>query len=125
MTITVKPCEDPRFRAGQRWSYRTRPGDVRSTALVVAVDEYVGGVVLNLFLSDIERGPGLEPLCVLAPARRAEVESSTLALLDERHDVSAHADSVDEWRRLVEAGTAGVFTMELSRVAEWIASSSR
>ena len=37
---------------------------------------------------------------------------------------SVHADSVDEWRRLVEAGKAGVFTMELSRVAELIASAS-
>ncbi len=61
MIITVKPSEDLRFRVGQRWSYRTRREDVESTALVVAVDEYAGGVVLNLFLDRIERGRASSP----------------------------------------------------------------
>lgn len=122
MPITLKPYTDSRFHPGQRWSYRTRPEDVRSTALIVAVDEFIGGVVVNVLLSEVERGPGLEPISVLAPVRLAEVLASTLALLDDGHDVAAHTDSLDEWRRLVEAGKAGVFTTELSRVAALIAS---
>lgn len=122
MSIVITPHVHETYRAGQRWRYKTRPSDATSTALIIAVDEYAGQIVINVSLDEILVGSPATPMSVVAPIHLDQLHQSVTTLVDEGHDVAQLDQGLEEWRSLVRESKAGYFTTSLSAIAERIAS---
>ncbi|MDK2012586.1 MULTISPECIES: hypothetical protein [unclassified Deinococcus] len=113
------------FQAGQRWTYRTRPGEDTSTVLILRRDDEPSGTVLHVALDGLRLGnphlPGgvqmeLGHMPVTADALRASV----LELIQVNAPLPADEGGYRQWREAADRGEAGVFTLTLAEILDVI-----
>lgn len=115
-------CMEP-FAPGQRWAYRTRPGEEGST-LVVLRRELLGGEqpalhiqLQGLRLKNPMTAGGVQTALGHLPMSEEAVRASVTELLEtgvQADDGGGYA----QWREAHERGEAGVFTLMVAEVVQ-------
>jgi hypothetical protein len=111
---------DAKFHVGERWSYRTRPGEEASTLTIVKVEASSAlGVVVHVSVAGLHiRSPGapngFTGTISHMPFAKSAVEKSVTTLAAKSVPLPAFEDGYAEWRK----AKGGVLT---SSVAEAVA----
>lgn len=121
------------FAPGQRWTYRTRPGEDTSTLLVLGCDPRrpdregtggdAGGSVVSVRLDALQmrgpEGPGSH-ISELShtPVAEENVRESVLELLEEGAPLPADLSGYQGWQLDYEKGEAGFFTVPVAEILD-------
>jgi hypothetical protein len=103
------------FAPGQVWTYRTRPGEAASRAVVCRVDtETSAGAIVHLQVEDVAiRNPdaegGVSTVAGHLPLTAAALRRSVLELAPGRGACAGFEEALDAWRAAAAAGRAGAF----------------
>lgn len=110
----------PTFAPGQRWAYRTRPGEEGSTLVVLRRETVGGEALLHVQLQGLRLPSpliesGFTTTIGHLPIREAEVRQSVTGLLEE--GVTAEGGGgYETWRAAHARGEAGFFTLPVSQI---------
>ncbi|MFC6590932.1 hypothetical protein ACFP81_02055 [Deinococcus lacus] len=110
---------------GQRWTYRTRPGEETSTALVLAVDESAGQTIISVSLDGLliphaAAPDGYAHSIGHLPLSGEKFRESVLELVETLQPVPRE-EGYSQWREAFDRGEAGVFTLTLAEIVEHMA----
>lgn len=116
--LKLKEVEDEKYRPGQVWSYKTRPGEETSTFTILRVEAASNGKrivhihVDGIRLKNCTGGP--EPNSVThMPFARESIDASAVKNLA-RTQVPAFEDGYAEWRKGWDARKAGFYTITVA-----------
>ncbi|WP_064014849.1 hypothetical protein [Deinococcus puniceus] len=109
------------FAPGQRWTYRTRPGEDTSTALILKREELPGGPVLHVQLDGLRLHNPLTPSGLQTelghlPLTEAAAQACLTELIDAHAAIPTDQSGYQQWRSAFDAGEAGVFTLPLAEI---------
>lgn len=112
----------PEFQAGQRWTYRTRPGEEASRALILRIDEHAGERIFSVRLDDLHITNPASPDGVTRaighlPISEEKWQSSALELVETLSQVPEEPGYA-QWKAAFDRGEAGVFTLTLAEIVE-------
>ena len=116
----VKTPPNPDYKAGQKWSYRTRPGEENSYLIIVKVenDPKLGTIVhiaLNgLKMKNRHSANGFSESANHLPFSKEAIDKSLSKLLKESVDLPAFEEGYQVWREAFEAKRAGIYTISVS-----------
>lgn len=112
------------FAPGQRWTYRTRPGEETSTLLVLGRDQNAEGLVaVSLKVEDISLSPpigGTITELQHAPLTEDALRRSVLELLQEDVPLPGDPATYEAWRLAFETGEVGAFDLPLADTLDLI-----
>ena len=117
------------FRPGQRFSYRTRPGEESSTLTVIRVEAArTLGVIVHVSVEGLKMKSPRSPTGVAEtighmPFSEAAVQRSVTALVGTAPPSAAAEAGYAEWRRAYEAGKAGIYSITVAEAVDSIARS--
>jgi hypothetical protein len=120
------PAPSSRFRAGQVWRYRCRPGEDGSRAIVGRVEAVAGGQIIvhvqlvGLNVRNPDAPSGRSAVIQHSPVAELQVAQSVVGLESEDGLVVGFDEGYAMWRQGFEAGNAGVFTVPLAEVVSLI-----
>jgi hypothetical protein len=126
LQLLALPAEATAFDVGQVWSYRTRAGEEASRAYVARVDRDLGSKpVFHLYIDGLKlKNPlvegGVQDHLVHVPVSQEALEASVIAMTQEGVIPPDISEGYIIWREAFEQGQAGVFTMSLQRVVQYI-----
>lgn len=111
---------ESRFKVGQAWSYKTRPGEERSYFIVVRVEKHQKlGNIVHVALRDLRmKNPrsadGYSDTVNHMPFAEEAVRKSAVKLLKEKTELPAYEKGYGIWREAFDAERAGVYTITLA-----------
>ncbi len=113
------------FQAGQRWTYRTRPGEDTSTVLILRRDDEPTGTVVHVALDGLRLGNphlrgGVQPHLGHAPVTADALRASVLELIQTGALLPTDDSGYRQWREAADRGEAGVFTLPLAEILNLI-----
>lgn len=123
---TLVEVHDGKYRAGERWSYRARPGDEESVLTILRVESSLNiGVIVHiridgLRLESAHAPGGVTETIAHMPFAEGSIDGSVTTLAgagDPPEDDGGYQD----WRREFEAGNAGVFTITVAEAVDAMA----
>lgn len=118
----LKKVKDDKYKPGQVWSYKTRPGEETSTITILRVDEAPQGKrivhihVDGIRLKNCTGGPEPDTVAHM-PFAREFIEQSVVENL-RTVDVPAFEEGYSDWRRGWDAGKAGFYTITVSQAID-------
>lgn len=110
--MTYTTIEHTKVRVGQRWSCTSGAESI----VVVAVDSFPGGTVVNVLIDAID-GSG-EQKTVLAPVEWEQLNPALREVLGTGVDVSQQVERYLEWKSLANDGKAGIWTCGIAKILE-------
>jgi hypothetical protein len=113
-----KDTTESKYKAGQVWSYKTRPGEEKSTFIVVKVENHAKlGSVVHIALRGLKLkrpdGDFIEAANHLPFAEEA-ISKSALKLLKEKEELPDYEEGYRLWREAFDAGKAGVYKITIA-----------
>ena len=112
-----------RYRTGQRWQYKTRPGEEGSRITILRVEnvpdlgELVFIAIDGLRVADATAPGGTRATVSFAAFAEAAMEESTLSL-EATADTPEHQALYSGWRRAFEDGKAAAFTRTVAEAID-------
>ncbi|MFB9992123.1 hypothetical protein ACFFLM_09145 [Deinococcus oregonensis] len=111
------------FAPGQRWTYRTRPGEETSTAFILKREELPHGPVLHIQLDGLHLHNPLTPGRLQTelghlPITEAAAQACLTGLIEEHVTLPTDLSGYRQWRAAFEAGEAGTFDLPLAEIVE-------
>lgn len=105
------------FAPGQRWVYRTRPGEETSTVLILRG----GGDTWHVQVDGLQlRNPytagGVQTDLPHSPISAGALRASVIRLIEEGVTLPADQSGYETWHEAHERGEAGVFTLEVAGI---------
>ena len=136
LTVVAAGCDDsreasqvasPMLRAGQVWTYNTRPGESESRATVLQIDEEADQTIVHVRLDGLQlKSPtapdGISREVEHLPLSLSAFERSTLLKVDDVDTNSLSRRGYDTWREAFDKGEAGVFDQPLKDVLDIVES---
>lgn len=121
----TNPHVQVEFQAGQRWTYRTRPGEDTSTVLILRRDDEPNGTALHVALDGLRLGNphlpgGVQMELGHAPVTADALRASVLELIQVNAPLPADEGGYRQWREAADRGEAGVFTLTLAEILDVI-----
>lgn len=118
----LKDTTESKYKAGQVWSYKTRPDEKKSTFIVLKVENHPKfGNIIHIALRDLKlRKPGgdfIEAAGHLPFAEEA-INKSAVKLLKEEDVFPDYEEGYGLWREAFEAGRAGVYTITVAEAVD-------
>jgi hypothetical protein len=117
--LTLEPAQDNKYRPGQVWHFKTRPGEENSVLTILKIESAPKiGTILHVRVDGVRLrnctgGPEPDNFEHM-PFTRDAIERSVTKLAAEKKDIPPFEDGYDEWRK----ACGGVYTIT---VAEAIA----
>ena len=110
----------PEFAVGQRWAYKTRPGEEQSTLVIDKVeDDPRLGRIYHISVSDvqIELGGGIlvNDLPHL-PVSLETLKLSCTTLLGQVVPNKQYLPGYRQWKEAYDAGHAGIYTISVAEI---------
>ena len=107
------------FRVGQVWHYKTRPQEPNSTFTIVRIDNLPGGTVIHISVRSVKvRNPrsktGFSETIAHSPFWESAIRQSVDQLAEENAESPNYEEGYREWRRAIDAGEGGVFTISVA-----------
>ncbi len=121
-SLTVNAQEtEAKYKPGQKWSYKTRPGEEDSYLIVLKVDKHpVLGDIIHIALRKLKmknehlpEGSFSENVDHM-PFSQEALDNSDLKLLEEKTDLPDFAEGYQLWREAFEAKRAGVYSITVA-----------
>jgi hypothetical protein len=115
-----------KYHAGDKWNYRTRPGEEDSLLTVLKVESSPNlGVIVHVSLDGLRIESASAPGGVLEtighmPFAEAAMEKSVTTRAAAGVPVTEDDEGYDQWRRAFDAGDAGIFTITVADGVEFI-----
>jgi hypothetical protein len=114
----LKDTTDSKYKIGQVWSYKTRPGEEKSTFIVVKVESHPKlGNIVHIALRGLRlkkpNGEFIEAADHLPFAEEA-INKSAVKVVKEKADLPDYAEGYGMWREAFDAGKAGVYTISIA-----------
>ncbi len=112
---TPNPATDSKFRPGQVWEYKTRPGEEKSFLTILRIESLpkIGTIIHirvdRVRLRNCTGGPEPDNFQHM-PFTRDAIEHSVTKLEKESSDVPAYKDGYDEWHN----ACGGVYTISVA-----------
>jgi hypothetical protein len=116
----LQDTTESKFKVGQMWTYKARPGEEKSYFIVVKVETHkklgtiVHIAVRNLRMKNRRSPDGLSEDVDHMPFAEAALTKSAVKLLKDNADLPDFRDGYQEWRRAFEQGHAGIYTITLA-----------
>lgn len=114
----LKDATESKYKVGQVWSYKTRPGEEKSTFVVVRVESHPKtGNIVHIALRGLKLkrpGGGLIEAANHLPFSEAAIGKSAVKLVKEKAELPDYAEGYRLWREAFEAGEAGVYTVTIA-----------
>ncbi len=126
LQLLALPAEAITFQVGQVWSYRTRAGEDASRLYIARIDRDLGAKpIFHLYIDGLKlKNPLLESKVqdhlVHVPVSREALEASVIALQSENVLPPDISEGYVLWLEAFERGQAGVFTMSVQQVVQYI-----
>ena len=126
LQVLAFPAEAANFQVGQVWSYRTRAGEDASRLYIARIDRDLGAKpIFHLYIDGLKlKNPLLESKVqdhlVHVPVSREALEASVIALQSENVLPPDISEGYVLWLEAFERGQAGVFTMSVQQVVQYI-----
>ena len=112
----------PKFHEGQRWSYKTRKGEEKSTVLILKIEEHPKlGVIFHVRLDGLRianpaKSESPHQTLEHTPISREAFAASVIKLLDEKAKIPDFSAGYEDWKK----ANGGVFTLPLAKIVETI-----
>ena len=119
-TVKQKETNDSKFKVGQKWSYRARPGEESSYFIIVKIDNDPKlGRIIHISMRGLKiknpRSPdGLSEVVSHMPFAEEAIEKSEVKLLQEKVDLPDFEEGYRIWREAFEAGRGGIYTITVA-----------
>jgi len=116
----VKASTDLKFEVGQIWSYKTRPNEVKSTFIVVKIDnDSKYGNIVHISVRDLRMknsrsSDGFSDKINHMPFAEKAIAQSALKLLKERVELPDFRYGYDLWRQAFDEQRAGFYTITIA-----------
>lgn len=112
----MPPPELP-LAPGQRWAYRTRPGEEGSTVLILRGGGDTWHVAVDgLQLNNPYTTGGVQTALPHSPISAQALRASVTELLEEDATLPDDQGGYETWREAHERGEAGVFTLQVAQI---------
>ncbi len=127
VTESVVESSDGKYRVGERWHYRTRPGEEQSLMTVVRVESSPRlGIIVHvsvdgLSIENLDAPAGVIDTIGHLPMAEEAVDNSVTARSATNLPVSGRDEGYEEWRLAFDAGGAGIWTVTLADAIDQIA----
>ena len=118
----LKKVKDDKYKPGQVWSYKTRPGEETSTITILRVEEapqrkrivhiHVDGIKLKNC-----RGGNAPETVEHMPFDKVFIDASVTEMV-RKGPVPGYSDGYFEWRQGWDAGKAGFYTITVSQAID-------
>jgi TonB family protein len=120
-SLTVDAQEtEAKYKPGQKWSYKTRPGEEDSYLIVLKVDNdaELGNIIhialRKLKMKNSRNSEGVSENVNHMPFSQEALEKSGLKLLEEKTDLPDFAEGYEIWREAFDAKRAGVYSITVA-----------
>jgi len=110
-----------KYKAGQVWSYRTRPGEESSRATILEVETHAkAGVIVHLRVCDLKIKKGDEVIDVIEhlPCALEALDQSNVALVEEDVEVPDFTHGYKLWKEAFDQGKTGAFAVPIDKCIE-------
>ncbi|HZM90004.1 MAG TPA: hypothetical protein VFF31_26020 [Blastocatellia bacterium] len=120
----LKDTTESKFKVGQLWAYKTRPGEEKSYFIVVKVETHTKlGTIVHIAVRKLKmknpRSPdGLSEDANHMPFAEDALNKSAVKILKDKVDLPDFEDGYNEWRRAFEEGHAGIYTITLAEAVK-------
>jgi hypothetical protein len=119
--LKLEETTDPKYKPGQVWSYKTRPGEENSTLAVLRIESAGGRTIVHIGVDNIRLrnclgGPEPDKLEHM-PFARGALDQSVSKLL-KSVEVPDYKEGYTEWRNAWEAGKAGFYTVSVAKALD-------
>lgn len=117
--ITLEEVTDEKFRVGDVWEYKTRPGEERSRVTIVRIDKspklgiIVHVAVSNIRLANCHDGPEPDSVSHMPFARRA-LEVSVTKRIASNQPLPTFREGYDDWKSAYTRKKAGVYVIPVA-----------
>ena len=121
-----EPATSSQFEPGQVWRYKTRPGEEGSRVIVGKIEHApkLGTIVhvklTGLRLKNPSAPAGISEVMSHAPVSEPQLSASVTELTDGDGDLEGFSDGYATWLSSYRSGEAGVFTISLAEIAEYM-----
>jgi hypothetical protein len=115
--VVLTDAKDPRYHAGEKWRFRSRPGEEDATLTIVKIESSAElGVIVHVSLEGVRiKNPhapgGFSETVAHMPFSEAAVERSVTELQGKGDPAPKFEDGYREWRTAFEKKKAGIFTI--------------
>lgn len=116
--FSLKQVSDPKFRVGDVWAYRTRPGESESRLTILRIDESPElGIIVHLAVDKIkltncrEYSPDSLPHM---PFARKALDASVTKKIAATQRLPAFEDGYGEWRSAYARNEAGIYIISVA-----------
>ena len=126
LSLPAGPVLAADYAAGQIWSYHTRPGEEDSRLYIVRIDrELSAKPIFHIYVDGLKlKNPlmtgGIQDHLPHAPVSQESLDASVVALLKSDAPMPNIAEGYSLWRLAFGRGQAGVFTMPVKEVVQYI-----
>lgn len=118
----LKDTTESKFKVGQVWSYKTRPGEKDSAFVVVKVESHPKlGNIVHVSLRGLRmRRPDGELISEVGhmPFSEEALAESAVKIVREKGELPDFEEGYKIWREAFDAGEAGVYTVSLARAVQ-------
>jgi hypothetical protein len=127
VTESVVEINDGKYRVGERWHYRTRPGEEGSLLTILKVESSPRlGIIVHVSVDGLRienpNAPGgVSDTIGHLPMAEQAVDNSVTAPSATNVVMPGQDEGYEEWRRAFDAGGAGIWTVTVADAIDHIA----
>jgi hypothetical protein len=120
----LKDTTESKFKIGQMWSYKTRPGEEKSYFIVVKVETHPKlGNIIHIAVRKLKMQNPRSPDAISEdvnhmPFSEEALKKSAVKILKDKVDLPDFKDGYQEWRDAFDAGRAGIYTITLAEAVK-------
>jgi hypothetical protein len=122
----LNETNESKFRVGEKWNYRARPGEEKSSLTIVKVESSPKlGVIVHVSLDGLrvksaQAASGFSETISHMPFAEPAIEKSVTTLAAANVPLPAFEEGYREWRRAFDDGRGGVFTVSAAEGVDFI-----
>lgn len=115
----LKDTTESKYKVGQMWSYRTRPGEENSFFIIVKIENHpdfgniIHVAVQNLKIKNPKSVSIISEVSHL-PFSEAAINQSTVKVIKEKAELPNYREGYDLWRQAFDAKRAGIYNITLA-----------
>lgn len=112
-----------KYKPGQVWNYKTRPGEEDSLLMITVVEEHKGQIIVHIALRGLKIPNHLAPdgftsEATHLPFAKESIDDSVTSLHEENDALPDFKDGYNQWKAAFDEGKAGIFTITVDKAVD-------
>ena len=121
------PAVISKYKVGQVWTYKNRPGEGNSRLTIVRVEPFGQAIVVHVHISGLavpnpQAPHGQTSVIAHMPFAEAAIDASVAQLVEHVEQLPDFQDGYKMWKTEADAGKAGIFTITVAQAIDGITS---